>query len=96
MRRLVEMAGLPNVQLQVVPFSAGAWPAFAGAFAILQFPDEQDPDVAYIETSAGGYWAEAHEQVIRYHHDHQRWVAGGLSQAQSVALIRDAAAQRAS
>jgi hypothetical protein len=49
MQRLIEVAELPNVTLQVLPFSAGAHAAMAGAFTILRFADTTLPDVVYVE-----------------------------------------------
>jgi hypothetical protein len=42
--RLIEASHLPNVTMQVLPFTAGAHPAMDGAFVILGFPEPADPD----------------------------------------------------
>ena len=34
-----QMAGQPNVTVQVLPFTAGAHPAMLGSFTLMQFPD---------------------------------------------------------
>jgi len=52
-RHLVEMANRKNVTLEVVRFSAGAHPGMQGPFVILEFPDTEDDDVLYLETSHG-------------------------------------------
>ena len=44
---ITEMAKLPHVNVQVLPFSAGVHPAMEGAFRILGFPESADPDVVY-------------------------------------------------
>ncbi len=46
---LVEAAELPSVTLQVLPFSAGAYPTPEGAFTLLSFGDLGEPDLVYIE-----------------------------------------------
>ncbi|GAB1694075.1 helix-turn-helix domain-containing protein [Krasilnikovia sp. M28-CT-15] len=56
LKHLVEMAGRPNVTLQVLPYAAGAHPGVIGSFVVLRFV--QDPDVAYIEGVAGDVYAE--------------------------------------
>ena len=47
--RLLELADLPNVTLQVVPFSAGPHAAAGGPFTILRFAEPDLPDVVYLE-----------------------------------------------
>jgi hypothetical protein len=39
LENLVDLSGLPNVTLQVLPFSAGVHPAMDGGFSIRGFPD---------------------------------------------------------
>jgi len=50
---LAEMARRPNMTLEVVPFNAGAHPGMQGPFVIFEFPDAEDDDVLYLETSQG-------------------------------------------
>ena len=52
-RHLVEMANKKNVTLEVVRFGAGAHPGMQGPFVIFEFPDTEDDDVLYLETSHG-------------------------------------------
>jgi len=67
LRHLVEAQALPNVTLQVLPFTAGAHAAMDGAFAILDFPDPVDPDVVYVENATGGLFLEKEEELRKYH-----------------------------
>ncbi|MEV0469637.1 helix-turn-helix domain-containing protein [Streptomyces prunicolor] len=46
---LVEVGQLPNVTLQVVPFSAGAHPCMGAPFIVLQFPDPAIKPIVYLE-----------------------------------------------
>lgn len=50
--RLIEVAEAPNVTLQIVPASTGAYAGLAGAFTILGFDD--GPDMVYTEGPVGG------------------------------------------
>ena len=52
-RHLVEVAQRKNVTLEVVRFSAGAHAGMEGPFVIFEFPDTEDDDVLYLETSHG-------------------------------------------
>jgi transcriptional regulator with XRE-family HTH domain len=42
-----------NVTIEIVPFTAGAHPGMQGPFVILEFPDERDEDVLYLENPRG-------------------------------------------
>ena len=53
LRHLVPLGEAEHVDLLVLPFSAGAHPAMAGAFRILDFDDPDDPDVVYLESQVG-------------------------------------------
>jgi hypothetical protein len=54
--RLVEMSGLPQVTVQVVPYSVGAHPGMLGHFVIAGFPEA--PSIVYLETAAAGQIVE--------------------------------------
>ncbi|PPK70593.1 hypothetical protein CLV40_102509 [Actinokineospora auranticolor] len=45
---LLEMAELPSVTMQIVPFGRGAHPAIGFAFSVMRFPDGGN-DVVYLE-----------------------------------------------
>jgi hypothetical protein len=61
LQRLIELAGLRNIDLRVLAASAGAYPAMGLPFSILSFADK-DPDVGYVELlNKGLYLEELHE-----------------------------------
>jgi len=49
--RLIDLAGRPNVTLEIVPFSAGFHRGMLEPFLILEFPDPEDSDVLFSESS---------------------------------------------
>jgi hypothetical protein len=63
MRRLLDVAELPDVTLQVAPFSVGGHAGMDGPFAILSFPDRLDPGVVYIESTTGDVRSERPSDV---------------------------------
>jgi hypothetical protein len=63
---LIEATDLPNVRLQVVPFHAGGHAAAGGAFTILRFPDEDLPDVVYVEQLTSALYLDKREDVDHY------------------------------
>jgi transcriptional regulator with XRE-family HTH domain len=68
LERLIEASKLPSVTLQVLPFGVGAHPALAGAFSILRFPDEELPDVVYLEHLTSALYLNKPEEVDQYLH----------------------------
>lgn len=48
-----DLAGRPGIDLQVLPFSAGAHPSMGGAFTILEFADQNLDDLLYLENAGG-------------------------------------------
>jgi transcriptional regulator with XRE-family HTH domain len=63
---LAELAELPNVTLQVVPFDAGEHAAMDGAFTILSFPEQAHPDIVYVEHRTGDLWLENPKELDHY------------------------------
>lgn len=66
LERLVQAASLPNVTLQILPFSAGAHPGLDGEFTIFRYSTPNDPDVVYIETAGGDAYIEDRRETGRY------------------------------
>jgi hypothetical protein len=65
-RHLVEMTGLPNVTLQVVPFEHGGHAAAGGPFSILRFSEPDLPDVVYLEQLTSALYLEKRDDIDRY------------------------------
>ncbi|HEX6353544.1 helix-turn-helix transcriptional regulator [Actinophytocola sp.] len=95
LKRLLHVASLPHVTLQVVPFSTGAHAGMEAPFLILGFPEQADPDVVYVEYSTSGVYLEQPADVHRYSmiFDHLR--AAALKPDDTVELL-DRAADRLS
>jgi len=64
--RLRELAERQDIEIRVLPFATGAHPAMTGAFRILDFADDEDPDVVYLEAMVGGRYLELPEELARY------------------------------
>jgi hypothetical protein len=63
---LIEATQLPHVQLQIVPFHVGGHAAAGGAFSILRFPDQDLPDVVYIEQLTSALYLDKRDDVDLY------------------------------
>ena len=74
---LIEVARLPNVTLQVLPFTSGEHAGMDGEFTILQYRESSDPDVVYIENTGNDVYLENPEVTRRYNKlfDHLRAAA---------------------
>ncbi|MEV5413349.1 helix-turn-helix transcriptional regulator [Thermopolyspora sp. NPDC052614] len=90
LKRLMEAARLPNLTLQVLPFSVGAHAGMDGGFHILTFEPYAD-DVVYIEYRTGSFYLEKRWEIEQYSlvFDHLR--AAALPMEASTALIAQVA-----
>jgi transcriptional regulator with XRE-family HTH domain len=84
---VLAMMKRPNVTVQVIPFDAGAHPGMPGSFIFLEFRDEGDPELVYVDAQAGDMFLESEGDLRRYRtmFDHLR--ASALSPARSADLI---------
>ena len=64
--RLLEVAELPNVTVQVVPFRRGGHAGAGGSFTVLRFGQPDLPDVAYIEQLTSALYLEKRTDVDHY------------------------------
>src|SRR5215469_9865516 len=66
LNRLIEVAGLRHVTVQVVPFGRGGHAAAGGSFAILRFAEAELPDVVYIEHLTNALYLDKPDDVDHY------------------------------
>ena len=63
---LIELSALPNVRLQVMPFVTGGHAAAGGAFTILRFPEDELPDVVYVEQLTSALYLDKQDDRDQY------------------------------
>ncbi len=63
---LVKASQLDHVSLRIVPFASGIHPAMAGAFVMMQFPEEDAAAFVYVENERGGIYLEDPGDIHRY------------------------------
>lgn len=63
---LCEMAERDQIDVYVLPFESGAHAAMLGDFALLDFDDDEDPPVAYLESQVYARYLEQSEQLDEY------------------------------
>jgi transcriptional regulator with XRE-family HTH domain len=84
---IADMAALPHVNVQVLPFGAGVHPAMDGSFEILGFPEPADPDVVYLENQAGSLYLEEQPEIDRYARMFSHLIAKALDPEESRRMI---------
>ncbi|MCG5465645.1 DUF5753 domain-containing protein [Micromonospora sp. NPDC053740] len=88
--RLAEQAALPNVSLFVVPADVGMYPGLGGPFTVAEMPD--GARVAHVDSQAQAQLIDKAADVATLDRRWERIRDGALSRAQSLKLIREAAA----
>jgi transcriptional regulator with XRE-family HTH domain len=91
LKRMVEAAQLPNVKIQIIPFSTGAHPAMESSFDILEFGPVA-PSLVYVEGLVGNMYLERPQDLQRYELVFERLRDIALSPQESIELIAEAAA----
>lgn len=66
LQHLIEMAELPNITLQVVPFRNGAHAAAGGPFTILRFAEPDLPDIVYLEQLTSAVYLDKKHETDNY------------------------------
>jgi transcriptional regulator with XRE-family HTH domain len=87
LERLIEATKLPNVTLQVLPFQAGAHPAMVGSFSVLRFPDQELPDLVYLEHLTSALYLNKPEEVDQYLHIMESICVRAAAPDQTVELL---------
>lgn len=63
---LIDLVGLPNVTLQVIPFGLFLHEAMYGPFYIFRFPFAELQDIVYVENVAGSGYVDQHDNVAAF------------------------------
>ena len=85
--KLVEASRVPNISLQILPFSAGAHPSMDSAFSIVSFDPPTEGDIVYFEHPTCSLYLERPDEVGRYKLMYEHLRAAALSLAESQRLI---------
>lgn len=88
---LLAAAGQPGITLQVQPFDSGTHAGLDGGFTIIEFPEQADADVAYVECPVGSLYLEKDRDVRTRAQIFDRLTASALSPGASLDLISKAA-----
>lgn len=85
--RLAEVADLPHVTLQIVPFSRGGDAAAGGSFSMLRFTEPAVPDMVYLEQLTSAVYLDKQEEVDLYARVMDRLGAKALTPPQTRSFL---------
>jgi hypothetical protein len=87
--RLIEATALPNVTLQILPFTAGLHPAMYGMFNVFRFSAPELPDVVYGENMTSAFYLDKLDDVTSYQQAMDRISAQAAPAGQTRKNLRD-------
>lgn len=85
---LVEMSQRDNVDIQILPFKAGAHPAMSGSFMLIGFDEATDADIVCLDNQTSCLFIEKEDEIERYRLAFNRLRAKALDSTASMTLIR--------
>lgn len=87
LRHLLKMTELPNVTLQIAPFSLGGLAAAGGPITILRFQEPDLPDIVYLEQLTSALYLDKRDDVDHYLAVMDRLSAQSESPRESMAIL---------
>jgi transcriptional regulator with XRE-family HTH domain len=94
MQRLIEATEMPNVTVEVIPFSAGLLPGLQAPFVIHEFPDAADDDVLYLENPRGDLLSrDDPDDILSFREDFERLRGASLGPGGTVDFLRAVVAE---
>ncbi len=87
--RLIELGeGLNRVNIQLLPFSAGLHASMGSGFVILDYADELDPSLVYLEGRTGGTFLEKPEELDDYRRVFASLMRSALSETETLKALK--------
>ncbi|ANY07427.1 helix-turn-helix domain-containing protein [Pseudonocardia sp. HH130630-07] len=89
LRHLLALAERPNIEIQVLPFEAGAHPGTEGTFTLLSAPGELEnyPGCVYVEDRIRGHYYDEADDIRVFSNELNRLRVEALRPGDSLALI---------
>jgi transcriptional regulator with XRE-family HTH domain len=86
-RHLIDIAELPRVTVEMLPFSAGSHTATGGPITILRFPEDAIRDVVYLEQLTSAFYPDRQADIDHYWHVMNRLVTEAESPAATETVL---------
>jgi len=87
LRRLGEAAVSPRIELQILPFAAGAHGGMDGAFTILGFAGQVHPDIVHLENLTSDVYLQRPDEIRPYRSMFDRLSKASLSPDHTPAIL---------
>lgn len=88
-RHLIELASRGNVTIEIVPFSAGINRGMQGPFVVFEFPEAEDDDVLYLESTRGDLINRDNpEEIVDYREIFEELRGMSLGEEGSIEFLR--------
>jgi hypothetical protein len=86
---LIDATGHPNIRIQVIPFHAGGHAGAGGSFTLLRFPEQDLPDVVYLEQLTSALYLDKRDDVDHYAAAMERLCVEAEQPHRTADLLRD-------
>jgi hypothetical protein len=85
---------MPNITVEVVPFTAGLVPGLQAPFVIHEFSDDADDELLYLESPRGDVLNRDNlEELLSYREDFERLRNASLGPEGTVDFLREVIAE---
>jgi transcriptional regulator with XRE-family HTH domain len=95
LRHLISVTELPNVTIQIVPFTAGIHPGMTGPFELIQFADAPDENIVFREVTSSDTISDDPAETQNYLKTFARIAGISLKPSDSVDQLRKAVGEAA-
>jgi hypothetical protein len=91
LHNLANVAELPNITIQIIPFTAGLHSGIRGPFEVVQFDDTPDENIVYAEGPSGDFISDDPAETQGYLDSFEGITAASLGPTDSISRLRRAA-----
>ena len=92
--QLIEAADMPNITVEVIPFTAGLVPGLQAPFVIHEFSDAADDELLYLESPHGDVLSrDDADEILRYREDFERLRQASLGPQGTIDFLREVIAE---
>jgi transcriptional regulator with XRE-family HTH domain len=90
LQRMIDVAEMTNVTIEVVPFNVGVLPSMNAPFVIYEFPDAADDDVLYLEDGRGDPLSrDDQDEILSFRESFERLRLASLKPHGTIDFLRE-------
>ena len=94
LQQLIEASDMPNVTVEVVPFTAGLVPGLQTAFVIHEFLDDADDELLYLENPHGDLVIQNNQdEILSYRKEFERLREASLGPRGTIDFLHEVIAE---